>query len=144
MRHFFRNYALYLAWLISLVALFGSLYFSEIQHMPVCQLCWYQRISLYPLALILGIAAFREDHAVGIYAIPLTAAAVFFSGYQYLEQMIPGFSGLQICRMDTPCNLIHFKVLGFVTFPMLSLITSLAIIVLLIGAIRVRKTDMFR
>ena len=53
--------ALTLAWIVALVAMLGSLYFSEVAHFIPCEYCWYQRIAMYPLVLILGIAAYRQD-----------------------------------------------------------------------------------
>ena len=64
------------AWIPALLAMIGSLYYSEIVHYQPCTLCWYQRIAMYPLVLILGIAAWRRDLGVRIYAIPLAAVVV--------------------------------------------------------------------
>jgi disulfide bond formation protein DsbB len=62
---------LYLAWVVALVATLGSLYFSEVLHFVPCVLCWFQRIFMYPLAIVLGVAAFRSDLAVRAYVLPL-------------------------------------------------------------------------
>ena len=66
-----RPLALPLAAAIAITCVLGSLYFSEVADFPPCRLCWYQRIAMYPLALILPIAAWRRDVAVRWYAIPL-------------------------------------------------------------------------
>ena len=63
-----RSTRLYLAWVVALVATLGSLYLSEVLGYRPCKLCWYQRIAMYPLALMLGIAAFRDDLRVRLYA----------------------------------------------------------------------------
>jgi disulfide bond formation protein DsbB len=122
-----REYALYIAWLIALSALLVSLYFSEIQHMPVCHLCWYQRICIYPLSIILGIAAYGDDIAVKIYALPLSSLGGLFAAYQYLEQIIPNFAPIGLCGAGPSCSLIHFKLLGFITFPLLGVLACLFI-----------------
>ncbi len=130
-----RQFSLFAAWLIALVALLGTLYASEIRDIPVCPLCWYQRISIYPLTLILGIATYRNDIQIAVYAIPLAVIGAFFAAYQYAEQMIPGFAPIDFCRMgSTECSNIHFKLFGFITFPFLSLIGCLVIILLMLIA----------
>ena len=135
-----RNYSLYLAWLVALVATMISLYLSVIQHWPVCDLCWYQRICIYPLVIILGIAAYRDDRAVVLYTMPLATLGLLFSLYQYLEQMIPGFAPLSLCGMNSPsCSHIHFQWLGFVTFPFLGMIAFFAIIIFLASAACCRR-----
>ena len=63
--------ALWLAFLVALTAFSGSLYFSEVAHFTPCALCWYQRIAMYPMEVILGIAAVRGDPGVARYAVPL-------------------------------------------------------------------------
>ena len=77
-------YALVLAWVPALLAMGGSLYFSEIAHFPPCPLCWFQRIAMYPLVLLLGIAAFRRDVGIRTYAIPLAAIGAVVSVYHLL------------------------------------------------------------
>ena len=59
-----QGFLLYIAWFVSLIAMFGSLYFSEIKGYIPCELCWYQRILMYPLTLILGIGTFQNDISV--------------------------------------------------------------------------------
>jgi len=122
---------LFLAWLIALISMIVTLYGSEIANLPVCHLCWYQRICVYPLVIILGIATFRDDFGAAIYGIVLAALGAFFAIYQYLEQMIPGFAPINVCTAGPDCSEIHFQLLGFITFPFLSLLACLAIIILL-------------
>ena len=65
---------LWIAATVALTATLGSLYFSEVAHYVPCRLCWFQRIAMYPLAVVLVIAAVRRDRAVRWYAGPLAAA----------------------------------------------------------------------
>ena len=127
----FSRYYLYLAWLITLIATMSTLYLSIIRGIPVCNLCWYQRICLYPLAILLGIAAYREDSNIIFYALPLTALGFLFSLYQYLEQMIPNFTPIAFCGAGPDCHTIHFQLLKFITWPFLSLLATVAIAFLL-------------
>lgn len=132
---FTEKYGLYFAWLIALIALMVSLYASVMLQMPVCDLCWYQRICIYPLVVILGIAAYCSDVGIIKYAIPLAIIGALFALYQYLEQMIPGFAPIALCGVGGPdCSQIHFKWLGFITFPFVSLIGCLGIIFFLFSA----------
>lgn len=122
-----KRFALFFAWLISLSALLISLYSSEIQNIPVCHLCWYQRIFLYPLALILGLALFRDDLKIYIYTLPLSLLAALFALYQYLQQRFPNFGPISFCSTGPSCRDIHLQLFGFITFPLLSLVAALLI-----------------
>jgi len=123
--------ALLLAWLIALLAFVGTLYSSEVMRMPVCHLCWYQRICMYPLVMIFAIALWRNDVRIRIYTLPLCVIGGLFALYQYLEQMIPGFAPINLCGTGINCSAVHFKWLGFITFPFLSLLSFIVIIFLL-------------
>ena len=68
----------------------GSLYFSEVADFMPCTLCWYQRIAMYPLVLLLGIAAFRRDRAIRLYVVPLAVVGAAISIYHYLYRVVPG------------------------------------------------------
>ena len=125
------HWLLFIAWLVALFAMLFSLYSSEVLGMFVCHLCWYQRVCLFPLVLILGIGAFNGDIDVVRYAIGLPIIGCAFAIYQYLEQMIPGFSPINICSVGGDCSVIHFKWLGFITFPLLSVFACAIIILLL-------------
>lgn len=127
-----KRLALFLAWFISLCALLISLYSSEIRGLPVCHLCWYQRIMLYPLSIILGVAIFRDDLGIYIYAIPLSLIGALFALYQYLLQMFPRLAPISFCSTGPSCADIHLQLFGFITFPLLSLIAALFISILLL------------
>lgn len=131
MKKIIQQYGLLLAWLIALIALLSTLFAGEIMGWPVCPLCWYQRIALYPLVILLGMAAFKNDHGIIPYALPFPAIGFFFAVYQYLEQMIPGFSPINFCKQGIACSTIHLKLLGFITIPFLSAIACAMIFVLL-------------
>lgn len=133
------QWSLFFTWLVALAALFISQYASDILNFPVCHLCWYQRIFTYPLVIIVGIAAFRNDGGIAIYTIPLTLLGALFALYQYLEQMIPNFSPIATCQQGPDCSAIHIKLLGFITFPLASLFACLTMTALLFIAHFSRK-----
>ena len=126
-----KQYGLFFAWMIALLAMLGTLFASEILHWPVCVLCWYQRICIYPLVILLGIAAFKNDSAIVPYAMPFPALGFLFALYQYLEQMIPGFGPIHLCGTDISCATTQMKWLGFITLPFLSMVACVSIVVLI-------------
>ncbi|MBP9726518.1 MAG: disulfide bond formation protein B [Gammaproteobacteria bacterium] len=134
-----KKYTLYLAWLSSMIGTVLSLFLSEMLHWPICALCWYQRICLYPLAIILGIACFRSDNRIAIYALPLTLLGILFAGYQYLEQMIPGFSPIDVCGSGPSCSRIEAIWLGFITLPLVSMVGFVVISWLLALCLRANE-----
>jgi disulfide bond formation protein DsbB len=69
------------AWAVALVSTFAALFIGEVMGMTPCQLCWYQRILMFPLAVILGMAAFGNDTRGAIYALPLALAGAAVAGY---------------------------------------------------------------
>lgn len=126
-----RQWALFLTWLIALAAFLIAQYSGDILGLPICHLCWYQRICIYPLAIIIGIAAFRNDGGIVIYTIPLTLLGAAFALFQYFEQMIPNFLPIMVCKQGPSCSTIHFKLLGFITFPFMSLVACIVMTILL-------------
>jgi disulfide bond formation protein DsbB len=126
----FATIALPLAWLVALTATLGSLYFSEVANFEPCTLCWYQRIAMYPLAVILGIAALRKDRRVWIYGVPLAGIGAAIAGYHYLVERFPDLDQ-GACSATLPCTFVWFEELGFVTLPFMALAGFLFIIALL-------------
>ena len=125
-------FALTAAWGVALLATGGSLYFSEVAHYTPCTLCWYQRIAMYPLVLILGIAIFRRDISVRIYAIPLAVIGAVIAVYHWLLERFPELD-YGACSAGVPCTQKWFEEFGFVTLPFLALVAfSLVITFLLI------------
>ena len=80
-----RDNRLYLAWMVALIATLGSLYFSEVRGFVPCVLCWFQRIMMYPLVVVLGVAAFRGDLGIRTYALPLAVIGWGVALVQNLE-----------------------------------------------------------
>ena len=127
-----RQYSLCSAWVVSLVATLGSLYFSEIRGFIPCELCWYQRILMYPLALILGIGTFQNDSSVKRFVLPLAIIGWGISLFHYLEQKVPGFAAIKPCKSGVPCSAEYINWLGFITIPFLALTAFSLIIVFML------------
>ncbi|MBD2869365.1 disulfide oxidoreductase [Paenibacillus arenilitoris] len=130
-------FLLFLAWAAAVLATAGSLYLSEVMHFQPCSLCWFQRIFMYPLALLLGIAYARSDTGIAAYALPLAAIGGGFSLYHTVLQKLPHDSALAACG-PVSCQGDYLNWFGFITIPMLAL-AAFAII----GAslLRLRKLD---
>ncbi len=122
--------ALALAFAVAAVSMLGSLYFSEIAHFLPCRLCWYQRICMYPLVPMLGIAAWRHDMAVRPYAAVLAVIGVPISSYHVLLEHFPSLES-SACDPDNPCSLIWVRRFGYVTIPVMALSGFLLILTLL-------------
>ena len=120
------------AWLIAAVSTLGSLFFSEIMELTPCVLCWYQRIFLFPLAIILLIGLFPLDKKVVKYALPLAIIGLLFTVYHCLLffGVIP--DNLQPCSQGVSCTDDNMELFGFLPIPLLALIAFLMIIILLL------------
>ncbi|BDH63564.1 disulfide bond formation protein C [Lysinibacillus sp. PLM2] len=123
---------LYFAWIVSVVATLGSLYFSEIKGFIPCDLCWFQRIFMYPLVIILGIGTFQSDISVKKFVLPLSVIGGTISIFHYLEQKVPGFGGIKPCVSGVPCSAQYINWFGFVTIPFLALIAFTLITICMI------------
>ncbi|TYP70776.1 disulfide oxidoreductase [Paenibacillus methanolicus] len=129
-----KSYALYFAWVVSLVATGGSLFLSEVMDFMPCTLCWYQRILMYPLVILLGRAAYRNDRGIIGYALPFSILGAGFSLYHYLEQKIPALAKVLPCTQGIPCNQDYLDWFGgIVTIPFLALIAFILITIFLIA-----------
>jgi len=126
--------AVVLAWLVAVTATLGSLYFSEVANFTPCTLCWYQRIAMYPLAVVLGVAALRHDASVRVYVWPLTAIGAFVAVYHYLLEWFPDLES-GVCSASVPCDVVWFREFGFATLSYTALSGFLLIAVLLIPPI---------
>jgi disulfide bond formation protein DsbB len=124
---------LWLAWLVALTATLGSLYYSEVAHFDPCKLCWYQRIGIYPLAVVLLLAALRRDRAIRFYAIPVATISAVISTYHYQLERFPDQTSLS-CGLEDPCTVVWVWRFHYISIPMMALSAALLIIALLWAA----------
>lgn len=123
--------ALWLAFLVAATCMIGSLYFSEVADFVPCRLCWFQRICMYPLTVMLLVAAIRRDRNVRWYVGPVAAIGALISTYHYLIEWKPELEG-GACGLGPSCADVWFRELGFVTLAFMALCGFLAIIVLVV------------
>ena len=131
---------LFATWILVTVATLGSLFFSEVMEVPVCVLCWYQRVAMYPLVLILAIGLLPYDPRVLRYATALASLGWLFALFHVL--LVAGIfpERAQPCVQGIPCTETHISLLGFLNIPMLSLLTFTLIGVLLFYAHRMESS----
>ena len=132
--------ALTLAAAIAVVATAGSLYLSEVAHFVPCKLCWYQRIGMYPLAVILVVAAIRKDTRVWPYPLTLAALAFPISIYHVLLEHFPSLE-TGACDINNPCSIVWVRHFGVVTIPYMAASGFAAIAVAMALAARWQKEN---
>lgn len=123
--------ALPLAAIVAWTSMLGSLYYSEIAHFVPCELCWYQRIAMYPLAIVLLVAALRRDRSVRAYVVPLTAIGALISAYHYQLERFPEQSALTACSVQAPCTVVWVWEFHLVSIPFMAL-SGFALIAVLV------------
>ncbi len=126
--------SLYIALLAAWIAMCGSLYFSEVVGYIPCTFCWYQRILMYPLTVILAVGLLRRDRHLPVYVLPLSGLGIGVSTYHYLLQKTNLFSELTTCQVGVPCSGVWINWLGFITIPFLALIAFFVITMMAIIA----------
>lgn len=121
---------LYMAAAVAVVCTLGSLYMSEMANFIPCDLCWFQRIFMYPLAVILPIAAVRRDVNIRIYAIPLALIGATISTYHYLLERFPDSVSFE-CTTEVPCSVVYVWKFHYLSIPGMAWLGFLTIAVLL-------------
>lgn len=130
---------MYAAWAQSLTALLGSLFMSRILNYIPCELCWYQRIFMFPLFFILTVGILKKDKNVGFYALPLSITGFLISLYHNFVYYGLISEKLSPCRPDIPCTQKQLELFGFLTIPLLSLIAFVIITFCIGAAIKLNK-----
>ncbi len=130
------------AWLIAAVATLSALFLGEIVGLPICSMCWYQRIAMFPLAVVLPFALFpdldrRLIRAALALAVPGLLLALVHQGI--VAGIVP--ERLQPCRQGIPCSETVASWFGFVTIPLLSIAAFATLVVLLGAALQRSRTQ---
>lgn len=131
----FGDHAILFAFIVALVAMSGSLFYSEVAGYEPCTLCWYQRILMYPQILLLGLALLRKSRDIVPYSLLLSVAGAGIAGYHYLLQVgvVP----------ELPCAASGYSVacsqrfvlnLGYITIPMMAFAAFVLIILLMLSS----------
>ena len=123
---------IFLAWLIAAISTLGALFLGEVMRLPPCVLCWYQRIFMFPLALILPVGLFPYDRKVVRYALALALPGGLVAVFHQLlvVGVIP--ESIKPCTQGVPCTEKVIEWFGWLTIPLLSLAAFSTIIALLV------------
>jgi disulfide bond formation protein DsbB len=127
--------ALLLAATVALVCTAGSLWLSEGAHFPPCKLCWYQRIAMYPLVVVLGIAARRRDLGVRLTGSVMAALGGSISIYHLVIERYPSLESAGSCDPANPCSTRWVERFGYLTIPGMAL-SGFALILVLLAVAR--------
>ena len=130
----------WLTWLVAVVAMTGSLFYSEVANFPPCTLCWYQRIAMYPLAAVLFVGAVLRDHRIHLYALPLVMVGGAISTYHYLLERAPNI-GSSACEVTNPCTVVWVWEFHYISIPFMALSAFALILTLLLLKPRPEATD---
>jgi disulfide bond formation protein DsbB len=121
-----------IALFVAFLAASGSLYLSDIVHLIPCELCWYQRIAMYPLVPILGVALLRGDLSVWLYGLPLSLSGLAISAYHVTIQWMPTLQ-VGTCEIGASCTGRYVAVFGFVSIPTMAGAAFLFVSLLLVA-----------
>ncbi len=126
--------AIWMSFVIAATATLGSLFYSEIAGYEPCKLCWYQRILMYPLVILLGMAWKRKSKEIVDYVLAMTGLGAAIAGYHYYVQL----GGKSIL----PCSAVGYSVscsqrfvlqFGYITIPVMALTAFVLIFLLQMG-----------
>lgn len=126
---FIGKHAILLAFLVSLAAIAGSLFYSEVVGFEPCALCWWQRVAIYPQVVIFGIALWKKMDSAFLYAVPLALAATLVSLY-HSYVYLGGTSILPCTALGGACSKIYVFAFGYITIPFMTLTIALYILLL--------------
>ena len=115
--------SLYFAWGISLFATLSSLFFSEILNYPPCSLCWYQRIFIYPLVLILPIGIVSKDKNLNSYLMIFSFLGLIVAGYHTLIYHNIISEAFKVCTAELSCKTKQFELFNFLSIPLMSFLS---------------------
>lgn len=127
------------AWLLATLSTAAALFIGEVMHMAPCTLCWYQRIAMFPLTAILGMACYSNDRRGAVYAWPLAAVGALIAGYHtlFLAGWIP--KTLVPCEAGVSCADQKLEILNGLPIPWLSL--AAFVLITLFLSIYLQKTS---
>lgn len=131
-----KEQALLIVWTISLIATIGSLFYSEVIGYEPCELCWVQRIFMYPLIIIYGTALVKKNVHIAIPGVILSGLGLLVSIYHYSLQKIPALQQAGGFCAGVPCNVQYVNYFGFITIPFLA--GTAFIIIFIVHLIKLR------
>ena len=139
LRAFLLQRGAWLAFGVAAIATTGSLYYSEVAHFIPCEMCWLQRIAMYPLAVILLVAAITRDTRAWRYAVPIAVIGLLFSLYHYQLELFPDQPSM--CSTTVPCSVRFVDMYGFVSIAFMAGAGFISILALQFAMARARRLE---
>ncbi|MDA1010136.1 MAG: disulfide bond formation protein B [Chloroflexi bacterium] len=124
----------WLAFAVAALAMAGSLYYSEVVGFLPCEFCWYQRIAMYPLAVVGLVAATTRDERAWRYVIPIAVIGLALSMYHYQMELFP--EQATACSGGVSCAVRHVEVLGFISIPFMAGLSFISVVALHLAMLR--------
>jgi disulfide bond formation protein DsbB len=137
LRAFVLQQGRWIAFAVAALAMAGSLYYSEVVGFVPCEFCWYQRIAMYPLAIIGLVAAITRDERIARYVIPIAVIGLLLSGYHYQMELFPERAAA--CTGGVACSVRHVEVLGFISIPFMAGLGFISVLATHVAMIRARR-----
>lgn len=123
--------AVLFSFIVALVAMLGSLFYSEVAGFDPCKLCWLQRIFMYPQAILFGVAILKRDRNLSDYSIVLSSVGAVIAGYHYLLQRgIAPAASCSAVGYSVSCSRVFVMNLGYITIPLMAFSAFLLILLL--------------
>lgn len=133
-----RQYGPLVALMVAVVAMLGSLYFSEVAKFIPCTLCWYQRILMYPLVVVIAVGMIGRDARLPHYVLPLSVAGIAVATYHYLLEW-GIISSSPACTIGVSCASRYINWLGFITIAFLALVAFTLITITMLLLLRANR-----
>ncbi len=127
----------WMAFAVAAIAMAGSLFYSEVAHFPPCEMCWFQRIAMYPLAIVLLVAAITRDDRAWRYAVPLASIGLLVSLYHYQLELFPNQPSA--CSTTIPCSVRFVSEFGFVSIAFMAGAAFISVLALQLAMARARR-----
>lgn len=131
LKRFLNDHSRKLAFLIALTATAGSLYFSNVLGWTPCRLCWFQRIMMYPLVVVLGVGLLLDKRDVADYVLPMSLIGISVSTFHYPLQRLAEIQAKGCSQAVTSCDMTYTAKFGFISIPLMAWTAFLLIIILL-------------
>ncbi|MBI2029822.1 disulfide bond formation protein B [Candidatus Gottesmanbacteria bacterium] len=135
------KYGLVFAYIVSIIATLGSLFLSEVAHFTPCLLCWYQRILMYPQAIILLVALFMKfTKEIKYYCIALSGVGFVLAIYHYYLQLFgnPAIPCSTV-GISESCATRPFTHFGYITIPFMAATAFLLIILSMLFTAKIQS-----
>lgn len=133
LKRFLSKNGLLLAFIISLIATSGSLFYSEVAGFVPCELCWFQRIFMYPQVILLGIALIKKEKNIIDYSLGLAVIGFFISLYHnYIYYFNFSNNSCSVGGKGVSCTIRYVFEFNYITIPMMALTGFILIIIFLL------------